>query len=137
VPVNPDRLRRWLVRLVLFATIVVALLFVRRYGLWTVPAGLDTMLPEVSPGAVCIVDERVGEVRPGDIVWFTLADGSVLLSRVAALRDGAFLVAHDHAGSRFAALQGEALGPIPVASVRHRVLVVLREPDLPAGADGR
>ncbi len=128
---TPDRLRPWLLRGGLIATAVVLILFVRRYGIWTVPEGMDTMRPEFAPGAVAIIDRSVERVSPRDVVLFELTDGSVLLSRVTAATADGFRVAHDDPRSRYAALQGDALGTIPYERVRFRVLTVLQAPHAP------
>lgn len=117
---NPARLRPWVTRIGLVLTLVLVVLFVRTYGMLTVPPGMDTM-PDYPPGTLCVIEKWPGEVQIGAVVFVEVEDGS-LLTRVAAVTDGTFQVRHDDPRSRFSRLQGEGLGWLPFARIRGLVL---------------
>jgi hypothetical protein len=85
---NPTRLRPWITRIGLVLAVAGILLFLRTYGVLTVPPGMDT-LPEFPPGTVCVIEKWPGEVPIGAAVFVEVDDGS-LLTRVAAVQDGEF-----------------------------------------------
>ena len=117
---NPARLRPWVTRIGLVLTLVLVVLFLRTYGMLTVPPGMDTM-PDYPPGTLCVIEKRPAEVSVGAVVFVDVDDGS-LLTRVAAVADGEFQVRHDDPHSRFARLQGEGLGWMPFERIRGLVL---------------
>ncbi|MEM7203204.1 MAG: hypothetical protein AAF628_23280 [Planctomycetota bacterium] len=91
------------------------------YGLLRVPVGMDTLPDSHPPRTVCLIDKRPSRLQPGAVVFVSLPDGSVLLSRVAeALADGSVRIRHDNRDSRFRRL--ERLGPFAAAAVRGLVL---------------
>lgn len=113
------------------------ILLVRWYGVLRVPTAMDTLPLTHPPGSACLIEKWPSRVRVGSAVFVDLEDGGSLLARVAEVRvDGSLILAVDNPKSRFAELQGERLGPVPLARVRGLVLVIFA-PDVEAPPDGR
>ncbi len=94
--------------------------FLLKFGTAWVPADMDTV-PDVPPGAWCIVDRWSSGLRVGSDVFVETPAGR-LLSRVAALDADTVTVLHPNPDARWP--DSRSFGPLPRHEVASTVMVV-------------
>ncbi len=92
---TPKQLQRVLSR----ATLILAALgggyLWMRYELMTLPESGCSPLAQVAPGSLMWIDLSPGALRPGDAVFFELADGRLALAQIEREEAGGFWLVTD------------------------------------------
>jgi len=113
---------RWVRRVTWIGGSLLVMVFFTCFGSERVPLGMNT-LPDISPGALCIIDRRDAAIQVGRDVFVEVDGLGLLLSRVVAADGQSIRVEHQNPSAAWP--DSRHFGALPRTRVRSTVIIAL------------